>query len=331
MNNSYNIDIAGLFGSLGLGVLICEPTPLSGGHLHRVYKAETPGGVYAVKAINPQVIARPAARKNYIDSENIARIASKRLPALPANVYGENTLQEYDGQFYLIYNFIYGVSLPDDSLSPSHCAEMGRLLAVLHSTDFSELGLADDYSYVESETDWSEYLRLGGETGAAWCERIGALIDKLNEWQTRFIAASSKLSDGTVISHGDLEPKNVLWVGGSPLIIDWEAAGYIHPAFDLVQNALYWARNFDSYDEDKLTAFFRAYALQRHGPPLCGVDPETIADKCIPLLGWLEYSLRRSLGIESADDAERKMGTDHVFYSLSMLEGFERSVRGLFR
>lgn len=323
MNKEYNLDFPGLFASLGLGEPVREPEPLSGGHLNRVYAVETARGKYAVKAINPQVIARPSARKNYIDSENIARIASKYLPALPANVYGGSALQEFGGQFYLIYDYIDGACLTSGRSVLSHCAEIGRLLAILHTTDFSQLGLTDDYSFVETEYDWRNYLTFGLSQDAEWAGRLAEKLDKLYEWQSRYLAASAKLQAGTVISHGDLEPKNVLWRDGSPLVIDWESAGFVHPAHDLCETALYWAREDLCYNEKKVRALIDAY---RQIAPLPNADYTAVADKGFAGIGWLDYSLRRSLGIEAADAAERAMGTEHVFWMLNMLENYEKFI-----
>ncbi|WP_449602525.1 phosphotransferase [Paenibacillus sp. Marseille-Q9583] len=45
-----------------------------------------------------------------------------------------------------------------------------------------------------------------------------------------------------VISHRDLDQKNVLWDELQiPIIIDWEAAGPIHPTQELIDVALYWS------------------------------------------------------------------------------------------
>jgi hypothetical protein len=41
---------------------------------------------------------------------------------------------------------------------------------------------------------------------------------------------------------------------------------------------------------------------------------------------WLEYSLKRSLGIESSDAAERQMGTDHVFGTIKYLQRYQASI-----
>ena len=49
------------------------------------------------------------------------------------------------------------------------------------------------------------------------------------------------LSQNLVISHRDLDPKNVLWHGEEALVIDWEAAGYVNPYQELLEVINYWA------------------------------------------------------------------------------------------
>ncbi len=40
-----------------------------------------------------------------------------------------------------------------------------------------------------------------------------------------------------MISHTDLDRKNVIWQKNVPFIIDWEASGYINPTIELIQVA----------------------------------------------------------------------------------------------
>ena len=49
------------------------------------------------------------------------------------------------------------------------------------------------------------------------------------------------LSQTMVISHRDLDPKNVMWNGSEPLVIDWEAAGYVNPYQEFLEVLNYWA------------------------------------------------------------------------------------------
>ncbi|MDD4125919.1 MAG: hypothetical protein PHW77_09395, partial [Eubacteriales bacterium] len=56
------------------------------------------------------------------------------------------------------------------------------------------------------------------------------------------------------------------------------------------------------------------------------IDWEHVADKGFVMLGWLEYSLRRSLCMECADSEEQNMGTNHVFSTLENLSRYETNI-----
>ncbi|MFS1511599.1 phosphotransferase [Chengkuizengella sp. SCS-71B] len=55
--------------------------------------------------------------------------------------------------------------------------------------------------------------------------------------------AAKLLASNTVISHRDLDSKNVMWNQDNPVLIDWESAGYINPMQDLIETAIYWSEN----------------------------------------------------------------------------------------
>ncbi len=63
-----------------LGQLLTEPTALSGGLLHQMYRLQTTTGTYAVKLLNPSILSRPAARQNFIDSERIVTALQAKFP-----------------------------------------------------------------------------------------------------------------------------------------------------------------------------------------------------------------------------------------------------------
>ena len=62
--------IAKLFRELDLGEIETPILPVSGGLMHRMYKVVSEGHAYAVKALNPEILARPEARANYEKAEH---------------------------------------------------------------------------------------------------------------------------------------------------------------------------------------------------------------------------------------------------------------------
>ena len=321
MKNDYNLQFDKLCDSCGLGSLSDIPEQIYGGHLHRMYAVSTTTGKYAIKALNPHVMQRPQAKQNIIHAERIAQIAAERIPALPAKIICGTSMPEVDGQFYLVFDWVSGVSYYNKQISVSHCRDMGRILAQLHQTDFSSVHRADDGYSGETPVDWAQYLQLGQKSDAEWSGLLAENLDNLYSWNTELIRAAKKLSPVTVIGHGDLEPKNVLWQQDQPVLIDWEAAGLINPMHDLVETALYWAGENGVAVADKFTGFVKGY---KDVAGSYSADWPVVLDKGLgSKLGWLKYSIKRSLGIECSDEAEQKMGTDHVFGTMKMLHEYQ--------
>ena len=116
---------------LELGNLTEQPQQLIGGHLHRMYAVRTDKGRYAVKALNPQVMLRPAALPAIIESERVAGIAARYIPAAPALLFDGSAVQMLDGQYYLVFDWIDGVTLTYGEITQHHSARMGGILAAL--------------------------------------------------------------------------------------------------------------------------------------------------------------------------------------------------------
>ncbi|HIW34166.1 MAG TPA: phosphotransferase [Candidatus Paenibacillus intestinavium] len=53
------------------------------------------------------------------------------------------------------------------------------------------------------------------------------IIEDLDKWNERANNAAKLLANDCIISHSDLDPKNIMWDNNCPTIIDWEAAGFI--------------------------------------------------------------------------------------------------------
>lgn len=315
----YNLQFEKLCNKLKLGNILNIPQSVSGGLLHRMFKVKTTQGEFAIKALNPQIMLRPQAMMDIINSEKIASISSKKISAMSSNIYNGTNVQELDNQFYLIYDWIDGKSLKQDEINITHCSKIGSILAELHNMDFLELKLVDNYSSHELLVDWNFYLEKGIENKSVWVEFLRENIDNLNNWNKQLIQSAEAIHGNTVISHGDLDPKNIMWRNETPILIDWESAGFINPIHDLLDTAIYWAKNeVEDVDKEKFMAFINAYKQKF---PELKADWETVLLRGFSgKIYWLEYSLKRSLWIECNDESEQKMGTEHVTGTLYSLK-----------
>ncbi|ACT03520.1 phosphotransferase [Paenibacillus sp. JDR-2] len=303
--------IEALCNELGLGDITIAPTAVSGGLLHRMYAVQTTSGRYVVKALNPEIMARPTAMQNFIRSELIANRASDFVPALPAKTFNGHSIQQVGEQFYLVFEWMDGKSLKPSEINSNHCKIMGSILSSLHKGDFSDLGIVNIPPEDRGLTDWNFYLEKGQENNAEWTSLLLENTPMLNEWNLEAINSAKQLLTSMVISHGDLDPKNVLW-NDKPILIDWECAGYRNPKLDLIETAIYWSENESGeIDHDRFLSFIDGYrgTTQTH---IHANWRMILANSFLGKLDWLEYCLKRSLWIDCTDPDEQKSGTEQV-------------------
>lgn len=315
----YNLQFEKLCNVLKLGEIVGVPQAISGGLLHRMYAIETTQGKYAIKALNPKIMLRPTAMKDIINGERIANIAVKHIPALPAKKLNGISIQEIDNQFYLVFDWVDGRSLKLNEINIVNCKKMGAILADIHMTDFSELNIMNDWSDNAQLTDWNYYLQKGQENNAEWVNLLFENIDKLYDWNAQANKSRKLLASDMVISHGDLDSKNVMWNKDNPMIIDWESAGYINPMKDLIDTAIYWSENeTGNIDKERFLAFIGEYK-KKYGT--LQANWRTVLENGFAL-GWLEYSLKRSLWIECTDKEEQQMGTAQVTGTIHAIQRY---------
>ncbi|CAM3307539.1 aminoglycoside phosphotransferase family protein [Paenibacillus taichungensis] len=321
-NNQYNLKFEKLVAELELGELNSKPKAISGGLLHRMYAIETTHAKYAVKALNPQIMSRPTAMQNYIQSEKIANVAANFIHAQPAKVINGSSMQILEHQCYLIFDWIDGKSLELHEVTETHCEHMGMILAEIHKTDFSQLHIPDLQLDDSKETDWNDYLNKGQTENSDWTILLADNIQKLYEWSAQAKNASVILASDAVISHRDLEPKNVMWQQDNPIIIDWESAGYINPMHDLLETAMYWSMDqTGNVGKERFLAFINGYR-SRVGN-LNANWRRVLENGFSGKLDWLEYSLKRSLWIECTDGEEQQLGTSQVTWTIEALKQYE--------
>ena len=291
------MDFHALCEQLNLGVLVEEPTRLYGGFLHKMYRVVTDRGAYAVKHLNPHVMARPTAAANFRRADALERqLAFTDLPLLPSL----SGMQEMGGNYFYVFPYFDGKALTEGDITPAHCAIVGEILAKLH-------GVEQKREPIPSETldfDWDGF-DLSDE-------------DKALLHQMQSAANEATLPPLSTICHNDMDPKNVLWNGSDCRIIDLECLGYGSPYLELLETALCWA-GYESgtLDLDRFAAFITAYA--KAGGDLVA-DWAAVYAANAGRLGWLHYNLLRADGAEGEEN--RALGQAEVTKTLACIRGY---------
>jgi len=147
------------------------------------------------------------------------------------------------GTMFYVMDYVPGRVLWDPALpglSPAqrgaHFAELGRVIATLHSVDPVAIGLADygrPGNYIERQVArWTQQYR------ASETETIEA-VERLIEW----LPAHVPPGDESRVVHGDYRFDNVIFHPEEPRILavlDWELSTLGHPLVDFAYHCLTW-------------------------------------------------------------------------------------------
>ncbi len=310
-------EVEKLLKELHLGKLLETPRQLQGGLMHRMDKVVCESGTYAVKTLNPHIMKRPEACRNMVISEKIAAKMKSVIPAVGALSFQGQQLLCNENAYYMVFPWQEGGSIYPPCITPSHCERMGDVLGRIHAADVQVDGLNKECPK-DMTLDWDMPLsKMDDILLEAECRKS---IPQLETWLQNARRTVRRLSVHQVISHRDLDPKNVLWQGDEPWLIDWEAAGYINPYQELMENLYYWADDgCGGLKESRFHAFLNAY--EKHVSLKDAPWPDVFHACFMAPLEWLHYNLRRACGLEGA--GEKAMGREQVGLTLKALHQLE--------
>ncbi|MBQ4639622.1 MAG: phosphotransferase [Clostridia bacterium] len=302
---------------LQLGTRMEVPREIHGGLMHRMYHIVTDKGEFALKKLNPGVMQRPEALRNMIVSEKIAKAFTGIVPAVAALETDGRQVHLLEGGYYMVYPWVQGRSIYPPDIKEANCRTMGQMLGRMHEAGAENDGAPKQEA--QEACDWSVLCNFD----APWARQLSDALPGLIDLEQRAIAAQRLLNENQVISHRDLDPKNVLWQGEEPLLIDWEAAGYVNPWQEVCENLLYWA---DDGKGGLCKTHFQAFLAGYGERQVLDQVPweKALESGVLGMIGWLHYNVRRALGLEAADEAEKALGIRQTEDTLKALNAWER-------
>jgi thiamine kinase-like enzyme len=302
-----------------IGEPLGQPSPVTGGLLHRMWKLSTTEGQFALKILNPEIMSRAGVLSNYLLSERIAvAAASSGIPAVLAKTVNNDILTQVSGVNVMLFDWIEGAVLAPADCRAEHASRIGTLLHKIHHMKFEEQHSALWTSFEQ------EHLRVltdeGLKTGMPWAQQVDTGFNDLLEWNEHYKRASIILNQNQCFSHRDLGPKNVVWKAGlHPYIIDWEAAGSTNPIMELLDAALSWS-GIDSGKVNKETFITMISSYQKAGGTALIHVKEAFYGRMGSMLEWLEYNMRRSLRKDIFGESEQQLGNEQVLLTFSSLK-----------
>lgn len=294
---------------------------LSGGLMHKMFKVETDKGIYAIKVLNPEVMSRSDAYNNFVVSETISNLVKNNgIIVSSALLINGNYLTKYDDMYYMAFDFINGKTLTDEEITIEHCRKIGKILSQIHSLDYQDLGLENKRVNYKRLYDWKSYITNPNFDDMSYKEEYLKNYEKYNSLLKKANERFNESNIETSICHNDMDPKNVMWDGMNPIIIDWESAGLSNPYRELLEDALCWSGFLsDNFNEERFTVVIDEYIKTK---PIKHQIYNTICGNLVGRFGWLKYNLERSLGICSNDAEEKKLAENEVIKTIDEINRY---------
>ena len=297
-----------LVSNLELGILIEEPTRVSGGLTHKMYKVVTDKSKYIVKLLNPNIMKRPTALGNFEKADGFEELLKENnIDAIYSIKFNDKKMQLQDGQYFYVYNWYDGKSLKDNEIKSINCEKIGKQLAEIHNITLKEDVWIEDTKNI----DWKYYIDLAKEKESPIYDMLFDKIDFLNESMKRGNDVVNKLPNYIAVCHNDLDSKNVLWINDEFKIIDLECLDYSNPYLELFTLALCWSGyescniNFNLF-KTFIDSYFSNSKLSRD------INWEVLYYANNGRLEWLEYNIKRALMLETDSEEEKQLGINEV-------------------
>lgn len=305
-----------------LGKPTVTPTSVTGGFIHRMWRLETTMGTYAVKELNAEIIRRPYVLENFVTSERIAAdLASRNIPAVAALTMGGEIVHQIDETFVIIYPWIDGRTLPSTSVPTMQASAIGEIIGRIHTANIV-LPTSRDISFA---TFSNAHLTQLIDTFIVRCTEtkdVRLSFKNILAWNASAPIIAAKIEKNSIISHGDIDQKNVVWSDDAhPHIIDWEGIAPINPDVEVMEAMLNWGGIVDGeIDHESMNALRDGYLATGRVLRTSGMD--ALGGVILKAIPWLEHNLQRAIATNDATTHELAIGqikitTKNISYLLT--------------
>ena len=210
----------------------------------------------------------------------------------------------------MVFPWLVGTVLSPGPATSDAARQIGALLGRLHLLTPNVSGLAPPVSPRFSEVHWAELARQAKKNGVTWADAVGEALPELADWSAAARRAREGFGESWVVTHRDMDQKNVLWSDPHmPNLLDWEEAGAMNPALEVMGTALNWAGQAAGPPEaETFASFLNGY--QSHAP----LDRAALRHAAMAVLDkrlvWPDFNLVRSL--PDADTPRRLLWCEAV-------------------
>lgn len=322
-NNQRNI----LCNLLNLGTPLTQPQQVHGGLLHLMWRVDTDTGSYAVKQLSKNIIFDAAKRNEYELTEMIAKEFQKQgIPTVASLTKDGASLVDAGENTFIVYPWVDAKMVCHEEITLPHIAAIGNVLACMHAIRLTvPMNTHATYTF-HSIDELSVLIKKSVEKRLPFAVSLQNYEPLLLTINNRYQESIPLLQQNCVVSHGDLDQKNVLWdKDNHPILIDWESARFLNPTHELVNAALDWG----GITTGSLNREFFRGMIESYKQSAGTVDVKILEPVFYAILGnwlnWMIYNIQRSLGAQEHSD-EYAIGVEQVTQTLRTIVYLESQI-----
>lgn len=314
--------------AFNLGIALHDPVPVSGGLIHRMWRINTNCGSFAVKELDPAIMQRSGIHKIYIQSEKIAATLKKEgIPVATAIIKNNTPLYETDGITVMVFPWVEGKTLTLDQVTTKHANKIGTVVAAIHAANIKPFNMPIAETYSISMERWRELVDRAFHNKLAWANVANTNLPDLITWSDLYQKAQQRLNKRLIISHTDMDPKNVIWCDDTlPVLIDWEGAGLANPTAEIMNVAIGWSGETEPlFRKDIFSAIIDGYC--KAGGYIIKDDmPDAFYRLIGGYLAWLEFNMTRSVDSSKYQVDIRNMSIEETLLTIKKLNFLSRNI-----
>ena len=309
---------------LELGNPKSDLSRVSGGFHHCMWRLATDRGKFAIKQLADDLDMRDPDTVAQINATELAAwtFSQHDIPALYSLHLDRAHLQLLDNTGYLVYPWTDRKACHRNRIGDHHAVTVARTLAHMHHSDISVPELRDVPAFPVTAERVIDLVQLARQRNVRYSDILSDRLDDILRIVEFHSPALQQLEGHQVISHGDLDHKNILWnEEGEPLLIDWESARRLNPTYEICLEALDWGGITAHFDARPFTTILRAYvdAGGRIREDMIPAASDAIQGAWV---NWLLYNVGRAAGVR--DNRQRAIGTGQIDLVLSALLRMEK-------
>jgi hypothetical protein len=154
--------------------------------------------------------------------------------------------------------------------------------------------------------DWPDLIRAARLASAPWADQLQAVRPAVAEIAALARAAGHRPGD-EVMSHGDVDQKNLILAADGPVLCEWDVAMPMVPSRELADVAMSMA----GWERQEIgREVLRAYRAA--GGMITGIRPCDLGQSMMSSLDWIAFNVGRATGTRPAAPAEAALGSQLV-------------------